>query len=145
MDVDTYEGLTLGPSSQTEGGERTYGAKDVAGNDRRDLARLGIRPEELEACAARDDDFLLSCAGEVANDGLRDGRRGLEGEVVEMHGGRLYKESPGMRARPAAQGEKRALGAGESLVQGWLLHLITIFSTRVFFGRLAFSTPPSCP
>ena len=86
MDVDTYEGLTLGPSSQTEGGERTYGAKDVVGEYGRDLASLYVRTQQLETGPPRDNNFLLTSAREVADDGMGDRRRGLQRQVVEMHG-----------------------------------------------------------
>ncbi len=44
-----------------------------------------IWAQELEACVAGDDDLLLACPREIADDGLGDGGWGLEGKVVEMH------------------------------------------------------------
>jgi hypothetical protein len=83
--------LTLGCACQPEGGECPDRTKDVRGNHGHDLAGLRVWPEELEARAMGDDDFLLSSTRKIAHNSLKRSCGRLERKIVEVHGDRLWQ------------------------------------------------------
>jgi hypothetical protein len=83
--VHTYNLLTLGSTRQPKRGQRPHRPKRIRRDHRRDFASLGVGSKKLQTSPMRNDNFLLSNAGEIANDCLDVGRRRLERQVVQMH------------------------------------------------------------
>ena len=78
-------GVTFDAACESDGQEAPDDGEDLFGEECVYFACGGVVAQNFEALAARDDYLLVLCAGEVAVDGVGDGRGPLQGQIVQMH------------------------------------------------------------
>jgi hypothetical protein len=73
-------------ADKTERNDAANDGKYGRRQNRRQTAGRGVKSEEFQRVpASHRNNVLLLCAGKIANDGVGDGRGGLQLEIVQMH------------------------------------------------------------
>jgi hypothetical protein len=73
-----------------------------------ELASIRVCLEEFETGATGDDDFLLTDAGEIANDCVGDGRGVFKRQIIQMHFLGIFFGCPSVATRGGKRIEEEA-------------------------------------